>query len=74
MVAVWSDAALERAAARVGSTRQLRGGAGADDRPSGVFPMKIVSPCREQARRVYDGVVFEIQEEIPAWLLHAPPI
>jgi hypothetical protein len=26
--------------------------------------MKIASPCREQAKRVYDGAVFEIKKEI----------
>jgi hypothetical protein len=28
--------------------------------------MKIVSQCREQARRVYYGAVFEAKKEIPA--------
>jgi hypothetical protein len=27
--------------------------------------MKIFSHCREQARRVYDGAVFEIKKKIP---------
>jgi hypothetical protein len=27
----------------------------------GVLPMKIVSQCRKQARRVYHGAVFEIK-------------
>jgi hypothetical protein len=45
---------------------EISGCAGADGRPSGVLPMKIVSQCREQARRVYYGAVFEIKKEIPA--------
>jgi len=40
-------------------------GSGADGRPSGVLPMKIVSQCREQARQMYYGAVFEIKKEIP---------
>jgi Transposase DDE domain group 1 len=44
----------------------ISGCAGADGRPSGVLPMKIVSQCREQARRVYYGAVFEIKKEIRA--------
>jgi len=43
----------------------ISGCAGADGRPSGVLPIKIVSQCREQARRVYYGAVFEIKKEIP---------
>jgi hypothetical protein len=48
-------------------SRAISGCAGADGRPSGVLPIKIVSQCREQARRVYYGAVFEIKKEIPAW-------
>jgi len=36
--------------------------AGVDRRPSGVLPMKIASQCREQAREVYYGVIFEIKK------------
>jgi hypothetical protein len=42
------------------------------------FPMKITSQCREQARQLYYGAVFEINEEIPleslreAFLIDAP--
>jgi hypothetical protein len=43
----------------------ISGCAGADGTPSGVILTKIVSQCREQARRVYYGAVFEIKEEIP---------
>src|ERR1017187_8925624 len=32
---------------------------------SGVLQMKIVSQCREQARRAYYGAVFEAKKEIP---------
>ena len=32
---------------------------------AGVLPIRIVSQCREQARRVYYGVVFEAKKEIP---------
>jgi hypothetical protein len=32
---------------------------------SGVLAMKIVSQCSEQARRVYNGSVFEMKKEIP---------
>jgi hypothetical protein len=27
--------------------------------------MKIISQCREQARRVYYGAVFDVKKEIP---------
>jgi hypothetical protein len=30
-----------------------------------VLPIEIVSQCRESARRVYYGAVFEIKKEIP---------
>ena len=33
----------------------------------GGFRMKIVSRCREQARRAYHSAVFEIKKEIPAY-------
>ena len=42
----------------------ILGRAGVDGRPSGVLSMKIISQCREQARRVYYGAVFEIKKEI----------
>lgn len=29
--------------------------------------MNIVSQCREQARRVYSGAIFEIEREISAY-------
>src|ERR1017187_2749675 len=44
---------------------QFLGCAGVDGRPSAVLPMKIVSQCREQARRAYYGAVFEAKKEIP---------
>ena len=37
----------------------------ADGTPSGVLPLKIVSQCREQAGKVYNVAVFEIEQEIP---------
>jgi len=39
----------------------VSGCAGADGRPSGVFPMKIVSQRREQAKRVYYRAVLWIK-------------
>ena len=33
--------------------------------PSGVLPLKIVSQCREQAGKVYNVAVFEIEQETP---------
>src|ERR1017187_6526758 len=44
---------------------QFLGCAGVDGRPSAVLQMKIVSQCREQARRAYYGAVFEAKKEIP---------
>src|ERR1039458_651914 len=44
----------------------ISGCAGADGRPAGVLPIKIVSQCREPARRMYYGAVFEIKKEIRA--------
>jgi hypothetical protein len=35
-----------------------------DGRPSGVLRRKIVSQCREQARRVYYSAVLEAKKEI----------
>jgi len=34
------------------------------DCPNCAVPMKIVSQCREQARRVYYGSVFKIKTEV----------
>jgi hypothetical protein len=45
------------------------GRAGADGRPPGVLPMKIVSQCREQVRRVYYDAVSEAKKEIPVELI-----
>ena len=50
-------------AAKSGTHVELCWSAG---RPSGLLPMKILSRCRDQARRVYYGAVFKIKKEIPA--------
>ena len=41
------------------------GNAGTDHRQLGALLMKIVSQCREQARRVYHGAILEAKKEIP---------
>jgi hypothetical protein len=33
--------------------------------PVDALPMKIVSKCREPARRVYYGAAYELKKEIP---------
>jgi hypothetical protein len=62
---VYNLVGIRRGVAKVGHKWSNFGCAAAAGRPSGVLPMKNRLRCREQARRVYYGAVFEIKKEIP---------
>jgi hypothetical protein len=67
-----AKAVAESVTARLGKERWCKTGlesgaisdcAGADGRPLGLLPMKIVPQYCEQARRVYYDAAFEIKKE-----------